>query len=60
VKTRDAIVVPGDRAVRQDRRVAPRTNWVAFSAWAKAICYPTNLTHAILDAMWRPEYPDIG
>jgi malate dehydrogenase (oxaloacetate-decarboxylating) len=25
-----------------------------------AVCYPTNLTQAILDAMWRPEYPDIG
>jgi malate dehydrogenase (oxaloacetate-decarboxylating) len=25
-----------------------------------AVCYPTNLTHAILDAMWRPHYPDIG
>jgi malate dehydrogenase (oxaloacetate-decarboxylating) len=25
-----------------------------------ALCYPTNLTQAIQDAMWLPEYPDIG
>jgi malate dehydrogenase (oxaloacetate-decarboxylating) len=25
-----------------------------------AVWYPTNLTQAVHDAMWRPEYPDIG
>jgi malate dehydrogenase (oxaloacetate-decarboxylating) len=25
-----------------------------------AVWYPTNLTQAVQDAMWRPEYPDIG
>jgi hypothetical protein len=34
LRTRDQIVVLGS-AGHQERRVAPSTNWVAFSLWAK-------------------------
>jgi hypothetical protein len=34
-RTREWVVVLGSRAGHRERRVAPSTSWVAFSAWAK-------------------------
>jgi malate dehydrogenase (oxaloacetate-decarboxylating) len=55
-----APLLPAVRDLRASSALVAEAVVRAAVADGVAVWYPTNLTQAVQDAMWLPEYPDIG